>query len=464
MVKRYRHMVISAFVVLMMGVVSFGDDSGYAQSDQSGVIVGDTGSSLQLVKCAVPSDNSADVMCLSDSTEEASYTFVLCEQNKACVPVFWSADDEPLLVQLSSESVGDRSQLVLDFAEMNRRFNRRSQQNKWVAGSLLGIAGVLEALYLARFKLGHIGHLIANNRWAYQVVALVLGVVGGSSYIASLLTPDVVPSYLGKTDGLIPDPKGFDQSYYTSLPEEKELIRALPHLMDTESGPYLIQDVPVDTLINLVAEALQFGEVSSQPLAKVCLPDQQLQSAPLNCSTPQGENTTGIDLNSYQSALADRMTQDTTTLTAEDVGHVESPDLADQSHSSQDLQNQVAYSQIQQFENQEGVFVNQVFAGLDYKPLLQNATESLCERPENLSVYADDRELFKVEGYFNCRLHLGGQACEIKYDCVYKPKDVSSCVQIAQWLNYVKIGGGYQLPLQTPLDMCESWFNQTSSY
>lgn len=80
-----------------------------------------------------------------------------------------------------------------------------------------------------------------------------------------------------------------------------------------------------------------------------------------------------------------------------------------------------------------------VLNGMNYKDaVLSQGASTSCD-DQKLSPYAEDQELYAVEGYFNCLFHGGGRACMQKYSCDLQPKNQKTCDLIADNLYQVKL-------------------------
>ena len=398
---------------------------------QSNLIKSNSGEYLTLKQCSSGEKADPDAVCYSETEDLSSYTFVICKEKKSgakkdvtCSPVFWSEDNEAFQVQFSDDSVGEKSALVSDLQDMKSKVDRSTTTRNVVAGSMLGAAGVLEVVYLARRK-------VMSNAGVLQVIASALALTAGGYYLIASFVPESIKSFFGMNNSLgskFKNDDGTTSKGHALSKNDKKFIMSSSTLFEEESDKpktYNVGGMPMKSIVDVMARALKHsGAADEEKLAKTCFNVGTEESPVLKCYEPGGGTV-----------IIDTLGKD--AIKPKFVGSFRAH--AEDGSGTVD-------------QNED----NMTFLGLDYKALLKHPSLEYCPYADSLSPYPEDGKLFVAEAQFKCMTDGGtSEACAEKYNCAYQPSGYTSCTILAETLINIQDQLGYNMDYASSKDMCD---------
>lgn len=446
----------------------------------AGSIGNDKGEYLMMKQCQHAGQKlDPDAVCYSNTEDLSSYAFVACRKNNdtskelSCTPVFLSDENEVLQVQLTPDSVGENSKLARDLKTMKNQLESTTQTRDLITGGILGSAIGLEMVYLAKRK-------VMTNAAVLQVIAAGMALVAVGAHAISSLIPDSVPDFFGLKNLFFPEsqdegykPFPYESSYVLSEPEKSFVMGSLVLLDDVsdlaeEDQVYEVGDIDIRPLASVMGRALKYHNVADdKSLAKACFETEI--DGKVACYAVGAEDSVDNeviidvigkeDIKGFVQAKDDQSDNESMAGSAED------------SQDSEDSETLAASSAPDHDGSAAVKDVEALFGGADIDDLFTNLDKSLCPRAPIQSEYADDLELFNAEGYVNCVMYGGGEACKQKYNCYWEMIDQMSCDQLAEHLGDVKellgygdaphLGGGFAMVAAA---RCEQSFADTSGF
>lgn len=444
----------------------------------AGSLGNDKGEFLMMKQCQhAGAKIDSDAVCYSNTEDLSSYTFVACRESEtskelSCTPVFLSDENEVLQVQLTPDSVGDNSKLKRDLAAMKSKLESTTQTRDLITGGILGSAIGLEMVYLAKRK-------VMANAGVLQVIAAGMALVAAGSHAISSLIPDSVPDFFGLKNLFYPQaqdagyqPIPYENNYVLSEPDKSFVMGSMVLLDDVsdlaeEDQVYEVGDLDIRPLASVMGRALKYHNVADdESLAKACF-ETGLDDK-VACYAVGAENSADNeviidvigkeDIKGFVQVKSDELGPDASEVMTDSLAGDSAVDSEENTTSS--LSASVDH----------GVTLKDVealFGGADLDDIFANLDTSLCPRASVQSDYEYDLELFTAEGYVNCLMYGGGDACKQKYNCYWQIVDKMSCDQLVEHLEAVKeslnygdssVAGGF---VDVAAASCEYNFSET---
>ena len=435
-------------------------------SGLSNGLLTESGEYLGLKQC---SDNlDAAAHCYQDGPVSEStsqkFTFVLCTNGVSsspseCSPVFWSEGNAPLRVEISPSSVGYQSELARDLADMRNQLANQENLDRTITGGLAIGSGVAYGVHRLAYVRGLAGHSVS-----LKFVAVAMALLAAGQYVVSaVVMPTLNRGFFGKQTGTV---YSIDQAinqggqggqllpYYQPTKEEQSFIRKSEGIFQLSTlKPVPLKDrEAMDSFVDLLGESLVHHKAATaESLHKICLPDEKSSSV-LTCKSVGDNEQSTLDAKIALEAVAAEQKHQ---LASKSSGGVEVEEQAQQSGemggndeiATADASDQTSASELSGGAQQQSrdPLLDQVFAGTSDLDLIDSSTHETCKHARCLSSFEGEEQIYVVEGYFNCLIYGGGEACGKKYGCGYVPKDSASCLKLAETLSAIKGYLNYEL-------------------